>query len=202
VALVVQGDARAVRDTSTMRASLDGVAGRYAFDGVMQDALGTTTWLYGGLWKNYMRFSAVTVLPPVWVAGQGSGSGSGLHATTGPSVRQVSSTDWGTEVDSVDAPAALTVVRSEAYLAGWSASITPAGGGASRPLTVSPHGLIQSVRVPAGRWTLTFVYRAPHLSAGLAASGAALAGFVALGVVVVVRSRHGRRRGGVGSVAR
>ena len=47
-----------------------------------------------------------------------------------------------------------------------------------------PDGLVQAVRVPAGRWTLTFVYRPAGLDAGLAGSALGLAALAA-----------GRRRG-------
>ena len=101
----------------------------------------------------------------------------------------------------LDATSAVTVVWSEAYLPGWRAELTPAASGAatgargSRPLTVEPHGLLQSVRVPAGTWLLTFSYRPRALDLGLAGSLAALAGFAVFGVLAVVRRRRARPAG-------
>lgn len=84
----------------------------------------------------------------------------------------------------------MTVVRSEAYMPGWHVQAVPAGGGPSRRLSVYAVGLVQGVRVPAGTWTLTFLYRPPGLTVGLVGSGAAIVAFLAAGTVAVVRRRR------------
>lgn len=187
VGLVVTGPARAVGDTSTVVQASGQVL---ALDGILQDALDTSGWHYQGTWDAYAVFSHPRIPPPVWIA---AGPGA-----AGASVRQVvPTTSWGTEVDRVRASRPVTVIRSEAYMTGWHVVATPADGGASRDLPVEAHGLIQQVRVPAGDWTITFNYRAPHLTLGLVASALALAGFVAAGAVALVSRRRGsagRRR--------
>ncbi|HEX3948065.1 MAG TPA: hypothetical protein VHW47_10180 [Acidimicrobiales bacterium] len=180
--LVVTGPASQVSATSVV----DGTAGgRWALDGVLQQALGQPGWRYTGNRTSYGRFVRTAVRPPVWVAGSPAGAGA----------RQLRATEWGSAVDRVTAPAAVTVVRSQAYMPGWHVRAVPAGDGPARELPVVRVGLVQGVRVPAGRWTLTFLYRPPGLTAGLVASAAALIAFLAAAVVALVRHRRRPGRG-------
>ena len=178
IGLVVTGPADEVGDDSTVTAR-GGTT--YSLDGELQDGLDQAGWKLAGFWQGYDRFVRTSIRPPVWIAGP-AGSGS---------VTQVATTDWGSETDAVSARRAVTVVRSEAYLAGWRAVATPAHGPA-RDLAVVRDGLIQAVRVPAGTWTLTFSYRPKGLTEGGAASAIGVAGFV---VLAVVSLRRRRRRG-------
>lgn len=192
--LVLDGPVRAVADTSTVTGTqppgrttppaATTAPGQWTFNGYLQNALGQPAWHYVGIWRTFSVFTRA-VRPPVWLAGSPSGS----------SVTQVRSTSWGTEVDRVVAAGPVTVVRSEAYLQGWNAEATPAGGGPGRAVPVVARGLVQSVRLPPGSWILTFRYRAPRLSAGLAATGLALAAFAAAGGWALVLRRRRRRAG-------
>ncbi|MGP8059456.1 MAG: hypothetical protein ACLP9C_07465 [Acidimicrobiales bacterium] len=182
--LVVAGPARVVSDTSSVRAP--GGAG-WAFDGPLQDALGTAGWSYTGNWRQFSQFRHPSVPPPVWVVG------SALDGT----VRRLQVTDWGTETDRVRAHRPVLVVRSEAYAAGWRVEATPVGGGPSRTLAVVPVGLVQGVTVPAGSWDLTFLYRPRGLTLGLVGSSAGLAALVAAGVVALGRRRARARAGSI-----
>jgi hypothetical protein len=175
--LVVAGPASAVSDTSIVNGT-DGQ--RWALDGILQPALGQSGWRYTGNWTSYGRFARTTVRPPVWVAGSPAGA----------EARQVSTTDWGSEVDRVTAPRPVTVVRSETYMPGWHVEAVPAAGGAARRLSVHAVGLVQGVDVPVGRWTLTFVYRPPGLTAGLVGSAAAIVALAGTGVVWMLRRRR------------
>jgi hypothetical protein len=182
--LVLEGPARAVSDTSTVRGTKGNA---WELDGILQDALGATGWRFAGTWDGaFGRFTRTRVRPPVWLAG----------APAGSSVRQVRTTDWGSAVDRVVATRAVTVVWSESYLPGWHAELS--AGSRTIALAVTERGLVQSVRVPRGRWTLTFVYRAPHLTLGLAGSLVGVLGFVALGVCTLLGSRRRRGRAGPG----
>ena len=178
IGLVVTGAARSVSDQSTVSAGQRS----YSLDGELQDALGQAGWSSTPSWNQYAVFRQRLVRPPVWLAA----------AAPGASVRQVSATDWGSETDAVRAPSPLTVVRSEAYLDGWRVEAVSASG-RTRSLPVEAHGLIQSVRVPAGSWTITFLYRAKGTSSGLALSGIGALGLVAVAAGALVRRR---RKGG------
>lgn len=169
--LVVTGPARAVSDTSVVTAT---TGDRYALDGALQDALSARDWRLDGTWKIYARFKARTVRPPVWIAGRPA-------TTAAATAHLVRTTPYGSAVVRVTAARPATVVWSEAYAPGWHAVALPTGGGRSVPLTVEASGLVQSVRVPAGSWTVTFGYRPRGLDAGIAASGIGLAGFVLAG---------------------
>jgi hypothetical protein len=154
--------------------------GSFALDGPLQAAMAGPGWRYAGEWEGFARYRARRVLPPVWVVGGGASTAS-----------LVSSTPSGTWVVRVSATRPVEVVRSEAYLPGWSVQAVPAGGGAGRTLSVDEKGLVQAVRVPAGRWTLTFRYHPSGLDVGL---GTTAAGLVALVVLAAVwwwrRSKH------------
>jgi hypothetical protein len=95
--------------------------------------------------------------------------------------------------------APTTLLRSEAWLPGWTATLTPTDGAASRTAPVVPHGLIQAVAVPAGRWRVTFRYDAPDAAVGALASTVALAALLAAGVALALVARRARQ---VAAVAR
>ncbi len=178
VGLVVRGSPRTVADTSQVAAT-DGQ--HYVLDGALQAALGQTGWRFTGMWHTDARFQRTAVPPPVWV--QGGPAGARAH--------QVSTTDYGQEVDRVTTSSPALVVRSESNLPGWRVTATPVGGGAARTLSIRSVGLIQGVEVPAGSWLLTFDYRAPGLSLGLVGTAV---GVVALVVALVVLWRRRSRR--------
>jgi len=186
--LVVSGPARAVSDTSVVTGA---TGGRWALDGALQDALSAAGWRLDGTWNIYARFKAPSVRPPVWVSGVGE------RAATADLVRTSS---YGSAVVRVKARRPATVVWSEAYAPGWNAVAVPSGGGPALSLAVRASGLVQSVRVPKGSWTVTFGYRPRGLDAGIAASGLGLAGFVVLGALAYRRrrTRSAAGRSGVG----
>jgi hypothetical protein len=106
----------------------------------------------------------------------------------------VSTTQWGTETDVVDTPSAATVVRSEAYLAGWQVQASPVGGGPTRILPVFAVGLIQGVRVPPGRWRLVFGFWPSGLALGGVASALGVAAVLAVAAACLWRRRRPRER--------
>jgi len=178
--IVVRGPARLISDTSTVTTTGDA---RYALNGFFQDALGQTSWHPAGFWDGYARFRTDKIAPPVEVRG-----------APGATVRRVSSTPWGTETDVVDTPAPVTVVRSEAYLSGWSVKAQPVGGGPTRTLAVFPVGLVQGVSVPPGHWTLTFTYWPSGLTTGGVASALGVAAVLFVTGVRLARRRRARGR--------
>lgn len=174
--IVVEDAGLEVAETSTVTTT-SGV--RYAFTGNFQAALGQRSWHERGFVDGYARFETTKLGPQVAVEG-----------VEGASARRLSVTRWGTETDLVDTPRPALVVRSEAYLAGWKVEATPLSGGPTRTLPVVKVGLIQGVRVPAGRFRLTFVYWPSGLTSGGVATALAV---VALLVVAGWRLRARRR---------
>lgn len=180
--IVVEHAPGAVSESSTAR----GTSGAWAFDGSLQAGLDTSVWRFTGTYGQLARFvRSAPVHPPAWLA----------HPAPGSSVRQVRASEWGTSVDRVTATRPVTVVWSESYLPGWHARLVGRRGGGSEQVPVRRHGLVQSVRVPRGSWTLTFTYRAPNLDLGAAGTLVALAGFGAFGTSVVIGRRRARSRG-------
>ena len=93
----------------------------------------------------------------------------------------------------VRALAAAVIVRSVAWDAGWTATVS-VGGAAAKQVPVHDVDLVQQVRVPPGDDLVTFTYRPPHLAvAGVLSLGAARSLVVLLGGWLVVRRRRARR---------
>ena len=180
--IVVEHVPGTVSESSTAR----GTRGAWAFDGPLQAGLDTSVWRFTGTYGQLARFvRSVPVHPPVWLT----------HPAPGSSVRQVRASEWGTSVDRVTATRPVTVVWSESYLPGWHARLVGRRDGRSEQVPVHRHGLVQSVRVPGGSWTLTFTYRAPNLDLGAVGTLVALAGFAGFGAPVMIDRRRARSRG-------
>ena len=149
----------------------------------MQIGLDQPAWRLVDVVGQLSFFRVASIVPSVWLTG-GPRDGS---------VRVVTRSNTGTLTVRVTAARATSVVRSEAWLPGWVASVAT-GGAHARKVAVSPAGLIQSVAVPAGVSTVTFSYHAPHLRAGIVASSAATLALLlsATWLVVVTRRRAPR----------
>ena len=85
----------------------------------------------------------------------------------------------------VTTPTAGLLVRSTAYTPGWYADIQPASGAPGQPVA-SPHalGIVQAVRIPAGHFVVSWVYRPITARVGALSSFAATLVFVALLVLL------------------
>lgn len=164
----------------------------YALNGEFQNAVDLSSWkLTPQSPSPTMQVfqSAAPLTPPLSFEG---GSGSAVLVSSSTTLR-------GSETDIVKLSTQTTVVRSEAYLPGWKATISPLEGGTSRSVTVSPHSLVQQATLPAGSWTLTWTYHPPHLLLGAAVSGAASLGLVvvaAWGILWSFRRRASNGSGG------
>ncbi len=162
----------AVGSTTIVAAS----GARQRLDTWLQAGLDAGGWRLVGVTGPLSVFKAPSVRPATWLVGPGV-------------TRVVSSAETGTTRVEVWARAPSTLVWSEAWLPGWQASVTRAGG-ATRVLAVRPRGLVQSVAVPAGFSVVTFSYVAPHFAAGLLTSALALAAVLVLAAVVATRRRR------------
>jgi len=96
---------------------------------------------------------------------------------------------WQNPETVVSTPSPAVLVRSEAYDKGWVARLTPAGGGRSVTVRVRPLGILQAVSIPAGKFTVTWVYTAKLAKLGVIASGVGV-----LALILLVFTPRRRRR--------
>ncbi|MHB8294531.1 MAG: hypothetical protein ACYDH5_07860 [Acidimicrobiales bacterium] len=103
---------------------------------------------------------------------------------------------WGAQTVVVRSPVPVLLVRSESYASGWTAAATPLGGGKVLTQPVSRDGLLQSVRLPRGAYSVRFSYRSASIKSGMLVSSGGLvaaAGLVLSPVTSEARGRRGRR---------
>ncbi len=105
---------------------------------------------------------------------------------------------WQNPETVVSTPSPALLVRSEAYDKGWVARVTPTGGGSSRTVRVRQLGILQAVSLPAGRFTVTWVYTAKLAKLGVIVSGVGVLALVLL-VFTPRRRRPKPRREPLGS---
>jgi hypothetical protein len=146
--------------------------------GAYQEALGSAQWHLVATNADYAVFRATSVPPADWLSGD----------TRGSAVTASSSDSWGDETVTVTAAHAVTLIRSEEWISGWRATLVSPRG-ETRSATVHRDGLVQSILVPPGRWTIAFAYHAPYITLGLIGSLASLFVFIVALVVLLVRPR-------------
>jgi hypothetical protein len=151
-------------------------------DTAMQVALDTPQWRFTGLRGTLSFFRSTQLAPGVWLT----------DPARGARARLVSSGADGSASVVVTTTAPVRLVRSATWLPGWGATLVAASGAPSRTEAVVPDGLVQSVVVPAGAWTVEFAYHAPHLRLGIVVTSLALLALV----VALVWLGLGRRRRG------
>ena len=142
-------------------------------DGVLQAALTAPQWTFA-------RFDGAFA---VFADHQASGAlrVTGLHggAAPGASVASLGGPPSAPSAARVRSPDGVRLTRSVAAIPGWTATWQPAGGQAES-LQIRRSGIVQTVDVPAGRGVVSWHYRAPGLTAGLALSLLAAAIIIAL----------------------
>jgi hypothetical protein len=104
---------------------------------------------------------------------------------------------WQNQETVVSTSMPAVLVRSEAYDKGWVARLTPIGGGSSVTVRVRQLGILQAVPVPAGKFTVTWVYTAKLAKLGVIVSGV---GVLAL-VLLLFPPRRRRSKLALGSEA-
>ena len=135
---------------------------------------------YGWAWLTTPKSDPATTGPP-------SAKSGGDSITPLGSATRISTTPWGTESYLVDATRSAEMVRSETYLRGWAATVTPvdASGrpvGPETQVAVERFGILQRTAIPAGRSIVTFVYRPKLALIGLAVTALSS---LAVGLVLI-----------------
>lgn len=159
--------------------------------GALDAALVPPHWTYAGRDGAFAVYRNLRARPPLTleaVRGRGLG-GATVTRTAGPALAPTAAR--------VASPHGVWVVRSMDATPGWRATWTPTDGrGRTVSLVVHRDGIVQSVRVPPGRGTLTWRYQAPGLVAGAALSGVALVAVLALAAVAALAVVERRRLSG------
>ena len=159
--------------------------------GALDAALAPPHWTYAGRDGAFAVYRNLRARPPLTLEAVRGGSlaGATVTRTAGPALAPAAAR--------VTSPHGVWVVRSVDATPGWSATWTPTEGrGRTVGLVVHRDGIVQSVRVPPGRGTLTWRYQAPGLVAGVALSGVALVAVLALAVVAALAVVERRRLSG------
>ncbi len=164
---------------------LTGALRDFVADGVLQQGDVLAHWSYAGTSGNFAAFANHAARPPLTVRDPGAT----VRRTGGPRLDPTAAR--------VTSPAGATVVRAVAAIPGWTASWT-ADGGTTTTLPVRRQGVVQAVRVPAGRGTLRWHYQPPGLELGVWLS---LLGLAALAAVVAWSARRRVRGAGPPAVA-
>ena len=153
----------------------------YRLDSNFQLALSSSSWRLTSTEDGFSVFKATSLLPPVWLTSPANGR-----------VSKIRSASWGDTWVNVSVTKSSVLERSEAYLPGWRATAVNTTTGRVIDLSVYRVGLIESVRVPTGTWTIHFHYHAPYIEASV---GASAASFVLLvGVMTGLGLTRRRRR--------
>jgi hypothetical protein len=153
-------------------------------DTALQVALDAPSWRLVGLRGSLTLFRATRVLAPVWLS----------RPARGATARLVASSEDGSASVAVTTTSPARLVRSETWLPGWGATLVGGAGTPPRSVAVVPDGLVQSVIVPAGTWTVEFAYHAPHLRLGIVVTALALLALLA--ALLALALGRPRRRGG------
>jgi hypothetical protein len=165
---------------------------RLLLDGTLQGSLPPPHWAYSGHLGPFVVFENTEARGPAWLERPGSTSPSAPTDPSG-SVTTAATMSTGAETMYVNSPQPVQLVRSVTYASGWTARVTPSAGARSRTATVRRIGLVQSVELPAGTYTVTWRYAPKSLRAGLIASASGSLVFLTL-AALWLRRTTGRRR--------
>lgn len=194
VALVVEAESTVLVSLPTVTED-DGHA--YVLDGTMQRAMVAPRWAYEGQDGAFAVFVDRAARPPLSLLPLRGGS---LH---GASVRRVSGPPLQPDAAVVTSRHGVDVVRAVAAAPGWTAWWQPSSGagrhaGMPRRLALHRRGVVEVVRVPAGRGIVSWRYVAPGLLVGGIASAVAVLLVIVLLLAAAACGRRSRNRPGLG----
>lgn len=152
----------------------------YSLDTAFQFAVGSPAWRLVATKDSFSVFKATTVRPSAWLTSSSADN----------RVTAIRNSSWGDSWVRVSLSTSSVLDRSFEFLPGWSATATNGTTGRVTTLSVQRAGLIQSVRVPPGKWNIHFHYGAPYVGVSLTTSVVSTLFFV---VVVGELARRKRR---------
>lgn len=154
----------------------------YSLNTDFQLAIGSSSWRLKSTENVFSVFAATSVLPVAWLT----------SPTSNDRVTKIQTSSWGDSWVSVSLSSSRVLYRSMAYLPGWRATAHNLTTGREVLLVVHRAGLIQSIRVPAGQWSVHFHYRAPYIEVSLVTSVASTLLLVLVVGRIARRSRRNR----------
>lgn len=189
-----------VANPSRLRASIDelvvttrgSASQRLVLDGPLQGHLMPPHWVWRGALGDFVIYANTETRGLAWLQPPHYHTPD-TRARAAGSVHTVLSSVLVPETMVVDSPHPALLVRAETYEPGWTARLTPLGGGATKVLTVHRFGLVQVVDLPAGRWKLRWRYAPRSLLEGLVGSSLGTIACVML-MLAVLAERRARRQ--------
>jgi hypothetical protein len=155
---------------------------RVLLDGVLQGALSPPHWSYAGSIDGFSAWSNARSNGIAWLQPVTDQTPDARSAAAAGSVDTSSRIGSRAPVFVVNSDGTQRLVWSEAYARGWTARLEPLRAdntvaGVTRVVATQPFGLVQTVRLPAGRYRVLFSYGPRSVTIGLVltlASGAVL----------------------------
>ncbi|MDA8296202.1 MAG: hypothetical protein M0004_06385 [Actinomycetota bacterium] len=167
-------------------------AERLVLDGPLQGHLAPPHWVWRAALGDFVIYANTETRGLAWLQPPHYHTPD-TRARAAGSVHTVLSSVLVPEQMVVDSPHPALLVRAETYEPGWTARLTPLGGGPTRVLTVHRFGLVQVVDLPAGHWKLRWRYAPRSLLEGLV--GSILGTIACAGLVLAVLAERRARRG-------
>lgn len=153
-----------------------------SLDGPLVGAMRAGHWRYLTSIEGLAAYRNVFADPPLRLV---SGSARLIAAQPQPA-------PWVVPSAVVAATTAVTLIRDSAFSPGWVAVASAAHR--RLELRVAPAGLVQSVRLPPGDWTVRFYYRPRLVAIGGWLTAGALCGLALAALLSVARKRRATRR--------
>jgi hypothetical protein len=174
VAIVAQAGMTPAGLGSPSLTSADGTY--YVADGQLQAAVVPPRWVFDEFDGSFAVFADRFARPALTLRGPGYAS---IRAIAGPA--------FAPSAAAVSSTQGVEVIRAEAAIPGWTARWRPQTGS---PLALAVHrvGLVQGVKVPAGRGVLTWSYSPPGWTVGWVLSVGGLTALVALLLLASLRT--------------
>lgn len=166
---------------------------RVLLDGSLQGALAPPHWVYADTIHGFSAWTNTRTRGLAWLQPVADRTPSTADIAPGR-VREASPVDAARPTFLVTSRGGSRLVWSEGYSPGWSARIEPLDGGQPRIVATQPFGLVQTVRLPAGRFRIVLAYSPRSVRVGMATSMAAGIAMLLLAILLAAWPFLTRRR--------